>query len=96
MAKHAARASEFKRKQRSVSRRKEHENNFLSRKTFFIAEIVIIYCDDMFLTDFKPDMAKIKPFVLTMPDNHFWALGACIGKAWHAGKKFRKPSKDLA
>ena len=51
----------------------------------------------MFLTDFKTDMAKIKPFVLTMPDNHFWALGACIDKTWHAGwKKLRKFSKDRA
>ena len=30
--------------------------------------------------------AKIKPFVLTMPDNRYWALGECIGKAWQEGK----------
>jgi flavin reductase (DIM6/NTAB) family NADH-FMN oxidoreductase RutF len=68
----------------------------LPTNSFFIAEIVNIYCDEIFMTDSKPDIAKIKPFVLTMPDNNFWALGACIGKAWHAGKKFRKPSKDRA
>jgi hypothetical protein len=25
-----------------------------------------------------------------MPDNHFWSIGECIGKAWDAGKKLRK------
>jgi flavin reductase (DIM6/NTAB) family NADH-FMN oxidoreductase RutF len=61
----------------------------LPTNSFFIADIVNIYCDDMYLTDSKPDMKKIKPFVLTMPDNCFWALGDCIGKGWHEGKKFR-------
>ena len=37
-----------------------------------------------------PDMKKIKPFILTMPDNNFWALGDCVGKAWNAGKKLKK------
>jgi flavin reductase (DIM6/NTAB) family NADH-FMN oxidoreductase RutF len=60
----------------------------LPTNSFFIAEIVNIYCDQNFMTDSKPDAAKIKPFVLTMPDNRFWAIGECIGKAWHEGKKF--------
>ena len=60
----------------------------LPTNSFFIAEIVNIYCDENFMTDSKPDAAKIKPFVLTMPDNRFWAIGECIGKAWHEGKKF--------
>jgi flavin reductase (DIM6/NTAB) family NADH-FMN oxidoreductase RutF len=62
----------------------------LPTNSFFIAEITNIYCDEKFMTDGKPDFAKINPFVLTMPDNRFWALGDCIGKAWHAGKEFRK------
>ncbi len=62
----------------------------LPTNSFFIAEIVNIFCDDKFLTDSRPDIEKIKPFVLTMPDNRFWALGDCIGKAWDAGKKLRK------
>jgi len=66
----------------------------LPTNSFFIAEIVNIYCDDSFLTDSKPDIEKIKPFVLTMPDNRFWTLGNCIGKAWQAGKKFRKHQKN--
>ena len=30
------------------------------------------------------------PMLLTMPDDRFWAIGECVGKAWNAGKKFRK------
>jgi len=65
----------------------------LPTNSFFIAEIVNIYCDEEFLTEGKPDVEKIRPFVLSMPDNRFWSLGACIGKAWHAGKDFRKQGK---
>ena len=68
----------------------------LPTNSFFIAEIVNIYCAEDVMTDSNPDVAKIKPFVLTMPDNRFWALGECIGKAWHEGKGFRKPRKGSA
>ncbi|MDX1775301.1 MAG: flavin reductase family protein [Desulfobulbales bacterium] len=61
----------------------------LPTNSFYIAEIINIYCDESFMTDGNPDVEKINPFVLTMPDNRFWALGDCIGKAWHAGKEFR-------
>lgn len=57
---------------------------------FFIAEIINIYSEDKYLTDNKPDIKKINPFLLTMPDNNFWAVGERIGKAWDAGKKLRK------
>jgi flavin reductase (DIM6/NTAB) family NADH-FMN oxidoreductase RutF len=66
----------------------------LPTNSFFIAEIINIYCDEAFMTDDKPDVTKINPFVLTMPDNRFWALGECIGKAWHAGKEFRQQLKQ--
>jgi hypothetical protein len=42
------------------------------------------------LTDGLPDMKKIKPFLLTMPDNTFWSIGERVGKAWNAGKQLRK------
>jgi hypothetical protein len=32
-------------------------------------------------TDGKPDVKKINPFLLTMPDNRFWAIGECVGNA---------------
>lgn len=62
----------------------------LPTNSFFIAEIINIYCDDEYTRDGSPDVEKIKPFVLTMPDNRFWALGECIGKAWNTGKALRK------
>jgi flavin reductase (DIM6/NTAB) family NADH-FMN oxidoreductase RutF len=62
----------------------------LPTNSFFIAEIVNIYCEDSYVTDGNPDFKKIDPFLLTMPDNHFWSIGECIGKAWDAGKKLRK------
>ena len=62
----------------------------LPTNSFFIAEIVNIYCDEQFLTGGNPDPEKIKPFVLTMPDNRFWSLGSCIGRAWDAGKNLQK------
>jgi flavin reductase (DIM6/NTAB) family NADH-FMN oxidoreductase RutF len=68
----------------------------LPTNSFFIAEIVNIYCDENVMTDSNPDAAKIKPFVLTMPDNRFWAIGECLGKAWHEGKEFRKSQKNSA
>ncbi len=33
------------------------------------------------------------PFVLTMAENIFRAIGAFIGKTWKAGKNLRKKSK---
>jgi flavin reductase (DIM6/NTAB) family NADH-FMN oxidoreductase RutF len=68
----------------------------LPTNSFFIAEIVNIYCDEKVMTNSHPDAAKIKPFVLTMPDNRFWAIGECLGKAWYEGKKFGKSQKDTA
>ncbi len=60
----------------------------LPTNSFFIADIINIYCDETCMTEGNPDIEKINPFVLTMPDNRFWAIGSCIGKAWHAGKEF--------
>ena len=62
----------------------------LPTNSFFIAEIINIYCDEKFTTEGKPDTAKIRPFVLTMPDNRFWSIGDCIGRAWHEGKGFNR------
>ena len=52
----------------------------LPRNCFFIGEMINIYSEEQYLTDEKPDYEKIKPFLLTMPDNIFWALGNSIGK----------------
>ena len=66
----------------------------LPTNSFFMAEILNIYSEDKYLTDEKPDVKKINPFVLTMPDNSFWSIGERVGKAWNAGKALRKRLKQ--
>ncbi len=56
----------------------------------FIGEIVSTYTEKKYLTDDKPDIKKINPAVLTMPDNNYWTIGENIGKAWSAGKNLKK------
>jgi flavin reductase (DIM6/NTAB) family NADH-FMN oxidoreductase RutF len=63
---------------------------------FFIAEMVNIHTEEKYLTDGKPDTAKIRPFLLTMPDNRFWAVGEVIGKAWSAGAPLLKRRGEAA
>jgi flavin reductase (DIM6/NTAB) family NADH-FMN oxidoreductase RutF len=60
----------------------------LPTNVFFIAEILNIYTEERFLSDGKPDVKKIKPFLLSMPDNNYWAVGECVGRAWSEGKDF--------
>jgi flavin reductase (DIM6/NTAB) family NADH-FMN oxidoreductase RutF len=61
----------------------------LPSNTLFIGEIVETYTEESYLTDGKPDIKKMKPFSLTMPDNNYWKVGANAGKAWNIGKNFR-------
>jgi flavin reductase (DIM6/NTAB) family NADH-FMN oxidoreductase RutF len=58
--------------------------------TLFIGEIVEVYSEERYLTDGKPDIKKINPFTLTMPDNNYWEVGNNVGKAWNIGKKIKK------
>ncbi len=62
----------------------------LPTNELFIGEIVGAYTEERFLTDGKPDIAKIRPFTLTMPDNRFWTVGNEVGKAWGSGQKLKK------
>lgn len=62
----------------------------LPTNTFFIAEIVTIFSEGKYLTGDKPDVRKIRPFLLTMPDNRFWSVGEHVGNAWKDGTKFRE------
>ena len=65
----------------------------LPTNSFFIGEIVSIFSEEKFLTDGRPDIKKVNPFLLTMPDNRFWSVGDCIGKAWNAGSVLRDKQK---
>ena len=55
----------------------------------FIGEVVAAYSEERFLTDGQPDIRKIHPFFLTLPDRRYWAFGEQVGLAWKDGLKFR-------
>lgn len=62
----------------------------LPGEELFIGEIVATYCDEDCLTEGTPDMKKINPLVLIMPERKYLALGEEIGPAWKMGKKLMK------
>jgi len=66
----------------------------LPSNSFFIGEIVGAYSEERFLTNGVPDIKKINPFLLTMPDNGYWSVGELIGRAWSDGKSMRKRLKE--
>lgn len=58
----------------------------LPSNTLFIGEIKDAFADEAALTEGgNPDLAKIEPLLLTMPDNRYWGVGQSVGKAWKAG-----------
>jgi flavin reductase (DIM6/NTAB) family NADH-FMN oxidoreductase RutF len=57
--------------------------------TLYIGDVVEVYTEERYLTDGKPDVQKINPFTLTMPDNRYWGVGKVVGKAWSDGKKLK-------
>ena len=62
----------------------------LETNELFIAEIVNAYSEEQYLENNKPDINKINPFVLTMPDNNYWSVGNNLGKAWSLGRKLQE------
>ncbi len=56
----------------------------------FVGEIVEAFCGKDFLSGGIPDLEKLKPFTLTMPDNRYWSMGQPLGRAWSIGKDFKK------
>ncbi len=59
----------------------------------FLGKIVEIYADKKCLSNGEPDLKKIKPLLLTMPDNKYWEAGKCRGQAWKIGKSFKPKRK---
>jgi flavin reductase (DIM6/NTAB) family NADH-FMN oxidoreductase RutF len=55
----------------------------------FVGEIVGAYANADFCSDGNPDIEKIRPFTLTMPDNRYWEVGRSAGKAWSIGKRIK-------
>ncbi len=57
--------------------------------TLYIGEPKEVFTEEKYMTDNKLDINKIKPFTLTMPDNHYWSVGKDLGKAWSIGKSLK-------
>ncbi|MFH0838875.1 MAG: flavin reductase family protein [Candidatus Omnitrophota bacterium] len=62
----------------------------MATNILFIGEIVNAYSEERYLTEGKPDIKKIKPFTLSMPDNNYWAVGEKMADAWSVGKILKK------
>ncbi len=62
----------------------------LPTNTLFVGEIVASYTEERYLSNGKPDIKKMNPLVLTMPDNGYWTVGEYAGKAWNIGKRMKK------
>ena len=60
----------------------------LPSNALFICEIVGAYTEEQYLTDGQPDIRKINPSTLTMPDNNYWTVGDHVGEAWGIGRNF--------
>lgn len=61
----------------------------LPTNELFIGEIVGAYANAECCSDGKPDVRKIRPFTLTMPDNQYWEVGGNAGKAWSVGRNVK-------
>jgi flavin reductase (DIM6/NTAB) family NADH-FMN oxidoreductase RutF len=61
----------------------------LGSHDLFIGQIVGSWSEERFLDERgRPDITKVRPFTLTMPDNRYWAIGEQVGDAWAIGKAF--------
>lgn len=60
---------------------------------FFVGEIVGAYSEEQYMTQGKPDIKKMEPLLLTMPDNSYWKVGDYAGEAWKTGKAVKEKLK---
>jgi len=61
----------------------------LGSHELFVADIVAVWSEDRYLDeDGKPDILRLRPFTLTMPDNRYWGVGDYLGPAWSSGRGF--------
>jgi flavin reductase (DIM6/NTAB) family NADH-FMN oxidoreductase RutF len=59
----------------------------LPSSCLFIGEIVASHADKECLSDGSPDLKKIDPFMISMPDGRYWTVGPQVGKAWSDGEQ---------
>jgi len=62
----------------------------LPTHNLFIGEVEGAYTEERYLTDGKPDMHKMKPFLFIRPDGTYWTLGEKVGEAYQIGKQFQQ------
>jgi flavin reductase (DIM6/NTAB) family NADH-FMN oxidoreductase RutF len=62
----------------------------LPMEELFIGEIVAAYSEERYLTDGKPDLKKMQPFMLMQTQQRYAAIGPDIAPAWEVGKKLMK------
>lgn len=62
----------------------------LPANLLILGEIVAAYTEEQFLTDGKPNIRKMNPFMLTMPGNDYLALGERVAEAWNVGKRLKQ------
>ncbi|MGD0979597.1 MAG: flavin reductase family protein [Candidatus Bathyarchaeia archaeon] len=55
----------------------------------FIGEIVSTYTEKKYMTDEAVDLRKTRPFLLSLNDRQYYALGEPEAKAWTAGKNYK-------
>lgn len=67
------------------------QNSSLGSHTLFIGRIEEVYISEDCLTDGKPDISKIKPFIYTTePNRQYVAFGEVIAKAYSCGLDLKK------
>lgn len=54
-----------------------------------IGQIVEAYAEQRSLRRGRLNVQKLRPFVLTVPDNTYWTLGEPVAKAWNVGRKVK-------
>ncbi len=62
----------------------------LPQDRLFLGEVMGTWTEECFLTDGVPDLEKVRPFCLSMPDNRYWSVGSAIGRAWHDGLELKE------
>lgn len=60
------------------------------RDDIVIGEIIEAYCEADCLTNNLPDIEKLKPYLLSMYENRYFAVGEYLGKAWSIGLNYGK------
>ena len=59
------------------------------RDIIFLGQVVEAYASPRCLKGGAPDLAKINPLLLSVPDSFYWKVGKRAGKAWEIGKSYQ-------